>query len=66
MVSKKKPYKNPGRTWTNPTLVDVLEEAKLHPIAHYMEVIWQTIFKFIVNQFFFISAGRGGEAVDGS
>ena len=48
-------------TWIYPALADMLESAKLHDIAEYIQVRWQTISSFIVTRPIFDLYGEGGE-----
>ncbi len=45
-----RPKWNEDGSWTYPCLADVLEAAGLKTIAHYMDVHWETIANFIINQ----------------
>jgi hypothetical protein len=49
-MSGLRPEKNPNGSWTYPRSKDVLKAAGLDTISHYMDVRWQTIANFIVNQ----------------
>ncbi len=40
-------------SWTYPRSKDVLKAAGLETISHYMDVRWQTVANFIVNQTIF-------------
>ncbi len=42
--------KIPNGSWLYPRSKDVLDAAGLHTMAHYMDVRWQTVANFIVNQ----------------
>ncbi len=48
-MSDLQPEKKPNGSWSYPHSKDVLDEAGLHTIAHYMDVRRQTVANFIMN-----------------
>jgi len=45
-----RPERKANGSWSYPCSKDVLEAAGLQTIAHYMDMCWQTVANFIVNQ----------------
>jgi hypothetical protein len=54
------PTRNPDRTWTYPSLKDVLKAVGLKMIAHYIGVCQETIARFIVDRPLFALCRDGG------
>jgi hypothetical protein len=54
------PTQNPDRTWTYPSLKDVLKAVGLKMINHYIGVRRETIARFIVDQPLFVLCRDGG------
>ncbi len=53
-MAGKTPAQNPDRTWTYPSMKDVLKAVGLRTIDHYIGVCWETIARFIVDRPLFV------------
>ncbi len=59
-MTGKRPVKLWDGTWTYPNLAQVLEDAGLNTVAHYIAVLRQHIANYIVNKPIFTTCVEGG------
>jgi hypothetical protein len=64
-MAGKMPTRNPDRTWTHPSLRDVLKAVGLRTISNYIGIHWETIARFITDRPLFALC-RYGERKRGS